>query len=247
MISVITPTYNTDPNVLGRTWASLKNQTHADWEWVIYDDSVDYQIEFPNDERIKVITPESHSGVIGYTKHQGFMAASGDILVELDHDDELTPDCLQLVSEAMTGDVGFVYSDWCELLPSGESTRYPQGWALGYGSDYWSDEYECWVMSAPPINRTTMSHIVSVPNHVRAWRADIYRQLNGHNPELVVADDYELIVRTCLVTQMCHIPRMLYKQHISLNSAQREHNRAIQEIVPMIHSLYSEALDGRFQ
>jgi hypothetical protein len=174
------------------------------------------------------------------------MVAGGDMLVELDHDDELTPDCLQKISDAMTGDVGFVYSDWCELLPSGESTRYPQGWAFGYGSDYWSSKYDCWVMSAPEINRTTMSHIVSVPNHVRAWRADVYRQLNGHNPELIVADDYELLVRTCLATEMLHIPEMLYIQHISPVSAQRERNAIIQEIVPLIHSLYAGALDERF-
>jgi len=32
MISIITPTYNTDKSVLARTWASLKAQTYTDWE-----------------------------------------------------------------------------------------------------------------------------------------------------------------------------------------------------------------------
>jgi glycosyltransferase involved in cell wall biosynthesis len=247
LVSVITPTYNTPQKILERTWESLKAQTYANWEWIIWDDSDQKRISFPKHPNVKVYYSLEHSGSIGEVKRNAFMVAKGDILVELDHDDELTANALQLIVDAMQDDIGFVYSDWCELLPSGESTRYPQGWAFGYGFDYWSDEHNCWVMSAPEINRTTMSHIVSVPNHVRAWRADIYRQLNGHNPQLVVADDYDLLVRTYLSTTMCHIPQMLYKQHISMNSAQREHNALIQEIVPMIHSMYSEALDRRFQ
>lgn len=247
MISVITPTYNTNPNVLARTWASLKKQTYTDWEWVIWDDSYPNKLEFDfDDPRVMVHNNVDHSGSIGEVKHKAFMAAGGDILVELDHDDELTPDCLQRIHETMVGDVGFVYSDWCELLPSGESTRYPQGWAFGYGSDYWDGRYQVWAMRAPEINRATMSHIVSVPNHVRAWRADVYRKLGGHNPELMVADDYELLVRTCLKTKMVHIPEMLYVQHIDMRSAQRERNTIIQEIVPVIHSLYATALDAHF-
>ena len=39
MISICTPTYNTDPSILARTWASLKSQTYTDWEWVVWDDS----------------------------------------------------------------------------------------------------------------------------------------------------------------------------------------------------------------
>ena len=246
MISVVTPTYNTKPQILTRTYKSLVAQTFDDWEWVIYDDSDMCIVEPPDDPRIRIIRPKSHSGIIGEVKHNAFMAATGDILVELDHDDELTSDCLAKVNAAMQGDIGFVYSDCCEILPSGESTRYPEGWAFGYGSDYWSEQYQCWVMRAPEINRVTMSHIVSVPNHVRCWNRELYHQLRGHNPQLSVADDYELIVRTCLASQMCHIPEMLYIQHIDPKSAQRERNAIIQEIVPVIHSLYADALDARF-
>jgi len=256
MISVITPTHNTPQEILARTWASLKSQTFTDWEWVIWDDSTDNETwrqlyGFCADERYKIQMHRSHvhSGSIGDVKRKGFMVAKGDILVELDHDDELTPDALAIISSAFSdnSDVGFVYSDWCEILSSGESGIYPEGWAFGYGSEYWSDAHGVWVMSAPAINNATIRHIVSAPNHVRAWRADVYRELNGHDPSYPVADDYELIVRTFLKTRMHHIPQLLYKQHIGPGTAQRQRNDLIQVLVAGIASKYESQITARLE
>lgn len=252
LISVVTTTYNTPPQVLARTWASLKAQTYPHWQWIVYDDSTNEETwrhlyGFCADERFTVSLHRSHvhSGVIGETKRRAFMLSDGEIIVELDHDDELTPDCLEEVAAAFDDDsIGFVYSDWCEILPTGESGRYPEGWAFGYGSHYF--DRGVWVMGAPPINRITMSHIVSAPNHVRAWRASIYRALDGHDSTLPVADDYELCVRTALVTEMRHIPKMLYKQHIGAHTAQRQRNGDIQRLVAEIHANYADDLDKRF-
>lgn len=251
MISVVTTTYNTPPHILARTWASLKAQTFTDWEWVIWDDSTTDSVwnqvyGFSSDERYKIRLHRSHvhSGSIGAVKHKAFMVADGDVLAELDHDDELTPDALQEVHQAFLDnpDAGFVYSDWCEILPSGESGVYPKGWAFGYGSEYWSPEYGVWVMSAPAANGTTMSHIVSAPNHIRVWRADLYRSLGGHSVSLSVADDYELCVRTYLATRMVHIPKLLYKQHIGGHTAQRQRNEQIQLLVAQISAEHSDAI-----
>jgi len=120
MISIITPTYNTPQDILARTWGSLRSQTFTDWEWVVWDDSTHNETwrqiyGFCSDERYKISMHRSHvhSGSIGDVKRNGFMVAKGDILVELDHDDELTPDALQLINDAFNEnpDVGFVYSD----------------------------------------------------------------------------------------------------------------------------------------
>jgi glycosyltransferase involved in cell wall biosynthesis len=251
-ISVITPTHNTPPAVLARTWASLKAQTHNDWEWVIWDDSTNNETwrqiwGFCADERYRIVAHRSHvpSGLIGQVKRRGFMVAEGDILVELDHDDELTPDALSEIEAAFQNpDIGFVYSDWCELLPSGDSGKYPDGWAFGYGNHYWNEEHQVWVMSAPELNPTTVRHIVSAPNHVRAWRADVYRNLGGHNPAMSVADDYELFLRTYLTTQCHHIPKLLYKQHIGAHTAQRQRNTLIQSEVARLSADYDEQLRG---
>jgi len=254
MISVITCTYNTPQDVLARTWASLKAQTHTDWEWVVYDDSPGWDTYrqlygFCADERYKVRIYRSHvpsEGMIGKVKHDAFMLGYGDILVELDHDDELIPDCLETVKDFIDSGAEFVYSDWCEILPDGQSGKYPDGWAFGYGDHYWDAEQSVWAMKAPWINRTTISHIVSAPNHVRAWTSELYHRLGGHNVDMPIADDYELMVRTALATDMVYIPRMLYKQHIGLHTAQRQRNGLIQELVAEIEEKYREQIEAKF-
>ena len=256
MISVVTTTYNTPPHILARTWASLKNQTHTEWEWVIYDDSTTTAVQsqvygFCSDERytIRYFRPHVPSGGnIGYAKRMGFGLALGEIIVELDHDDELTPDALHLINLTFTDmpSIGFIYSDWCEIFPDGSSGRYPEGWAFGYGKDYWSAEHNAWVMQAPPLNTTTLSHIVSAPNHVRAWRASTYHAVGGHNPALPVADDYDLVVRTALATDCLHLPKMLYKQHISPVTAQRQRNGLIQELVAELSAKYAPAIQDKY-
>lgn len=253
-ISVITPTYNTPPEILARTWASLKRQSYKNWEWVIWDDSTKPETwaqiwGFCADERYTVKAHRSltHSGSIGQVKRQAFMVAEGDVLLELDHDDELTPDALQLVADAFANKpVGFAYSDWCEINELGESTRYPEGWAFGYGDHYWDHEHNVWVMKAPPINTMTLSHIVSAPNHLRAWRASTYRGIGGHDPLLEVADDYDLVVRTLLHTDYTHLPAMLYKQHISTKTAQRQKNALIQSTVQRLSAQYKEQILAKF-
>ena len=204
---------------------------------------------FASDERFRIVAHRSHvpsGGNIGRMKRRLMMAAEGDIVLELDHDDELTPDCLELVAkEFEKPEVGFVYSDWCELLSDGQSGKYPEGWAFGYGSEYWSEQYGVWVMSAPELNATTMKHIVSAPNHVRCWRSSVYRVLNGHDPKYEIADDYDLCVRTFLTTKMAHIPKLLYRQHVSPMTAQRVRNDLIQANVAEISARWDKAIDER--
>jgi hypothetical protein len=180
-------------------------------------------------------------------KRRAFSVAEGDLLVELDHDDELMPTALEEIAAAFErASVGFVYSDWCEILPSGVSGRYPEGWAFGYGDDYWDKKHGVWAMRAPVLNATTLGHIVSAPNHVRAWRASVYRQVGGHDPSLPVADDYDLVVRTALATECVHIPKMLYKQHIGPATAQRDRNGEIQRRVQEISERYSGAISAHY-
>lgn len=254
MISIITPLYNTKPDILARTWQSITKQTYTNWEWVVWDDSPNEYAwrqvyGFCADERYKIRMFRAHvpSGIIGNVKRQAFMIADGDILVELDHDDELTTDALAEIHTAFEDQsVGFAYSNWCEIDEYGNTCRYPEGWAFGYGSEY-QEADGSWVMRAPELNAITMNHIVSAPNHVRAWRASIYHKLNGHNPTLRVADDYELCVRTVLETSTKHIDKLLYKQNINANTAQRVHNKEIQNNVRIISDKYKQALQEHYE
>jgi len=254
MISVCTSTYNNTPEQLARAWASLKAQTYTNWVWNIYDDSTDPTV-WANlyglcaDERYKIDLYRPHvpsRGNIGLSKHNCFMLAKGDILVELDADDVLTPDALQLVSDTFDRGAGFAYSDWCEILPDGQSGKYPDGWAFGFGDHYWDTEHSVWAMKAPPINEITIRHIVSAPNHLRAWDSDLYRKIGGHDITLPVADDFDLVVRTFLEAELTHIPKMLYIQYVGSHTAQRQRNDLIQTLVADLAEKYRDRITARF-
>jgi hypothetical protein len=85
-----------------------------------------------------------------------------------------------------------------------------------------------------------------VPNHVRAWSRNVYHEVGGHNPMLRVCDDYDLLLKTALVTKMHHIPKFLYRQYISDSTAQREFNADIQELVPVIHACYAKEINIKY-
>ena len=255
LVSVITPVYKTGDKIL-RPYHSLLAQSYSDWEWVIIDDSDDdgETLQLVNeiaehDSRIRVYKTK-HSGVIGKVKGDGFKLARGKYLVELDHDDQLTPDCLKLLVEGYSKhpEVGFIYTDFTECSEGGDRVEYGPGWGLGYGS-YRTEtvngmEYS--VVNSPHINAKTIRHIVAAPNHVRSWRSDVYHKIGGHCDNLHVADDYELMVRTFLETRMGHIPKMLYLQYRNMDG--NTHQRRvldIQRLVRYISMSYDKDIHKR--
>jgi hypothetical protein len=194
-----------------------------------------------------------HSGKIGEVKRRACALSRGGILVELDHDDELTPNALTDVVEAFRQNphAGFVYSDWAEVAEDSDAPlSYGDRWAFGYGS-YRIESYhgrELLVANAPPLNAQTIRHIVGVPNHVRAWRSDIYWNIGGHNRNIHVADDYELLLRTFLNTQMVHLPKLCYIQHLnSGNNAQDTRRGEIQRLVRSFSEHYEAQIEERLR
>jgi GT2 family glycosyltransferase len=259
LVSVFTPTFRSGDRIR-RAFRSLQAQTYDRWEWVVADDSDDEGATWRTlselaaaDARVSIHASGRHSGRIGEMKRRACALSRGDILVELDHDDELTPDALADIADTFRRDprVGFVYSDWAEI-EEGRRTplTYPDGWAFGYGR-YRTERYrgqDLQVASAPPINGTTIRHIVSAPNHVRAWRRDEYWRIGGHNPHLHVADDYELIVRTFLQTEMRHLPTLHYLQYLrSGTNAQDRRRQEIQRLVRAITHHYDEPITERLR
>jgi glycosyltransferase involved in cell wall biosynthesis len=239
--SIFTPTYNTGERIY-RTYESLKKQTLDDWEWVIVDDSPNdntwniLQEISKNDYRVKVhrIYPLSE-GNIGLVKHRVTSLCSGEWLVELDHDDTLISTCLQELHNTSLGypNAGFMYSDVCELYEDGEMKTYDHDYSgnwyarpdnyfdFGYaGHSYVVADDKTYINHHyPDINPLTIRFNISMPNHVRVWKKEVYDQIGGHNINTPIADDYELIVRTFLNTEMVHVKKMLYLQWNNRNSA----------------------------
>ena len=59
----------------------------------------------------------------------------------------------------------------------------------------------------PDINALSIRHIVAEPNHVRCWKKEFYHKIGGHNIELSVLDDMDLLIRTFYMVKMCKIPK----------------------------------------
>ena len=254
LVTVFTPTYRTGEKIY-RPFRSLKEQTYNNWEWILVDDSDDNGKTFKmltglakNDHRIQVFKPWEHSGVIGKLKNWACSLGNGQILVELDHDDELTDYALDYVVKGFEQfpEAEFLYTDCAEIYGNGTSHTYRKGWAFGYGS-YTDVEYKGKLYksgNAGNINAKTIRHIVSAPNHIRAWKTSFYKSIGGHNKELHVADDYEIVVRTFLKTRMIRVPKLCYLQYIS-NTAQEARNKDIQRHVRSIRLHYDRMIHDR--
>ncbi len=257
LVSVFTPAYMSGVDILV-PYKSLCEQTYDNWEWVVYDDSPDdatFKIITSlaeTDHRVKVFKSHTTCGRIGEVKRRCCGLANGDIFVELDHDDELTINCLSDIVEAFNTfpEAGFAYTDCAEILETGENATYAEGYAFGFGSyreeDYRGHTYA--VANYPSVNAKTVRHIVGMPNHARAWTREAYYAAGGYASEIHVADDYELCIRTFLTTRMVHIKRFGYIQHINTSGSntQRVRNKEIQRLVRFFSSHYNDQIHDRF-
>jgi glycosyltransferase involved in cell wall biosynthesis len=254
LVTVFTPAYKTGKKIQ-RPFLSLWEQTYTNWEWILVDDSDDGGETFKmlndlarKDHRIQVFKPWEHSGMIGKLKNWACCLGKGHILVELDHDDALTDYALDSVVKGFKQfpDAGFLYTDCAEVFEDGTNSTYRKGWAFGYGSygdvEYKGKRYKSG--SGGNINAKTIRHIVSSPNHIRAWRKSFYESIGGHNKELHVADDYEIVVRTFLYTRMVRVPRLCYIQYLG-NSTQQVRNGDIHRHVRSIRAHYDRMIHER--
>jgi hypothetical protein len=99
-ISVVMPVYNPPIEFLEKAIQSVINQVYSNWELCIADDcSTNPQIALTlnkfsqEDERIRVIfRPEN--GNISRATNSAAVLATGEFILLLDHDDELTPNAL---------------------------------------------------------------------------------------------------------------------------------------------------------
>ena len=254
LVTVFTATYRTGDRIR-RPYDSLREQTYSNWEWIVVDDSDDRGMTFDvltrmarTEYRMQVFRASEHCGVIGRLKRWACSLGSGEILVELDHDDALTDTALEMVVRGFQQfpQAGFLYTDCAEVFADGRNATYRDGWAFGYGH-YTEVEYKGRIYksgSGGNINAKTIRYITSAPNHLRAWRKSVYDAIGGHNRGLHVADDYELLVRTFLATRMARVPKLGYIQHLG-HTAQEARNRDIHRHVRAIREHYDAQIHER--
>lgn len=267
LVTVFTPAFRTGDKIM-RPLNSLQSQTYANWEWVIMDDSDDEGETFEmlsemagRDRRVRLYKEHRHSGCIGRLKRSACLLGRGEYLVELDHDDELTPKALELVVSAFTEhpECGFVYTDFAECFEDGSPVMYGKDltkmppysdWGFGYGSyrEEFHGGFRYMVANSPNINAKTIRHIVAAPNHIRSWRKETYMEIGGHSDLIHVADDYELMIRTFLHTRMCRVPEMCYVQYrnFGVGNTHRDRSKEIQRLVRRFSEAYDRRIHERF-
>lgn len=229
LFSIFTCTFNTPKKMFIRLYESLLNQTYHNWNWYILDDSTTSvtadMIEHFHDPRIVLFKNVTNHGNIGFNKHMIASACDGDYLVEVDHDDELLPDCLEQLNNAFAAypDSDFVYSHGMEEV-NGHEVYYDTNFAYGLG------EYrkvfvlgkERNIALTALVNAVSVRGIHALPNHVRCWKKEFYHKIGGHNIELSVLDDMDLLERTFIYGKMTLVDKVLYIQHEGENTHRRD-------------------------
>jgi GT2 family glycosyltransferase len=135
LISVITPSYQPVPEQLREAYESVNSQEMPpgwSWEWVIQGDGEDSQPEvLPLDRRIFWRT--GRRGGVAITRNLALARARGEVVRNLDQDDQLTPGALARDIEVLASnpDVGWTTSRVLDLLPDGSTEGFDNDPAPG--------------------------------------------------------------------------------------------------------------------
>lgn len=196
--SIIVPVYNTPAAVLVQAIDSVRSQWHENWELILADDASTSAetkkiLGSLKDGRIRVLRSEVNQRISG-ASNAGLRAASGDYVVLLDHDDELTPDCLyELAKRAQQTDADYIYSDEDKISPEGLFVE-------PHFKPDWSPD--------------TMMNTMYVC-HVSCIRRSLIEEVGGFRSDYDGCQDWDLILRVTEKTDKIeHIAKILYHWRI---------------------------------
>lgn len=205
--SVVTPVYNTEPALLRACIESVRAQIYPDWELCLCDDAstradtTAVVREAAADPRVRVRVLEANRG-IAEASNEALSLATGDFVVLLDHDDEITPDALFEIARWLGDhpDADMLYSDEDKLDARGRCDPYfKPDWSPEH---FLSTMYTCHLMA------------------VRRTRLD---EIGGFRAGYDGAQDYDLVLRLMERTaRIHHIPKILYHWRKVAGSAASE-------------------------
>lgn len=239
-LSIITPTNNA--KFLKELEDSILENNYKNWEWIILlNNGAEYKAY---DKRIRVIKSKNNSTNVGALKKEACSYATGEAIVEVDHDDLITPDCLEKVAAAFEDkSIGFVYSDNAKLADNFIPYNPDLGWT--YKIFRWQGK-DLFAMNSMPLTPGRLGYIWYAPDHVRAWRTDIYHLVGGHDETLCICDDQDLMHRLYMSTRFHHIKEVLYIYRINGENTWLKRNQAIQQKTVEIYHKNIFQLADRF-
>ncbi|MEM1169434.1 MAG: glycosyltransferase, partial [Cyanobacteria bacterium P01_H01_bin.35] len=204
-ISVVMPVYNPPVEFLRKGIASVQNQVYQNWEFCIADDcSSNRDIReiltevAKTDSRIK-LTFRSENGNISAATNSAAELATGDFILFLDNDDELSPDALGEVALyiSQNPETDFLYSDDDKINTEGKRFD-PQ----------FKPEYSPELL----LSYMYMGHLCVV-------RKEIFEKIGGLRVGFEGSQDYDFALRATEISRhVGHLPLVLYHWRTSPGS-----------------------------
>jgi hypothetical protein len=230
VISVLMPTFNGADRHLRAAIESVRAQTYPHWQLCICDDgstnkqtlAVLGEIEKSDDRRISVKYRGENGGISRGT-NEAMAMATGEYVAMLDHDDELLPDALLEIAEAINADltVDVLYTDQAYISADGdveEAIRKPD----------WSPKLFWGVMYV---------------GHLLVVRRELAHEVGAFDPRYDNVQDYEFMLRVAERTErIVHVPEVLYYWRRAVGSvAEKGDNK------PSIPSLQARAVNAHLE
>ena len=229
LISLAMPTYKSDLGYLRKAIDSVLAQHYPEWELCIVDDGsgqpelVDAIERYAKaDTRIKFRPVEANRGISAAT-NEALAMCGGEFVGFLDHDDELTPDALLRVAQALVADpmLDVVYSDSDKLTLHGVR-------ADPFLKPDWSPVYALGAMYI---------------GHLLVVRRTVAEAAGGFDPAFDTIQDFEFMLRVSERTdRIHHIPQTLYHWRAIPGSiaAGTDQKSGVEELQPRAVSAHLE-------
>jgi GT2 family glycosyltransferase len=197
LISLAMPAYKTDLRYLRKAIDSVLAQHYRDWELCIVDDGsgqrelvATLESYAAADKRVKFRAVAENRGISAAT-NTALEMCGGEFVGFLDHDDELTPDALLRVAQALTADpsLDVVYSD--------------------------SDKLTLHGVRADPFLKPDFSPVYALGamyiGHLLVVRRSVAEAAGGFDSAYDTIQDFEFFLRVSERTdRIHHIPQTLY-------------------------------------
>ena len=197
LISILLPTYNTNPTYLRSCIDSVLSQSYDNWELCISDDnSTSEQTKDVIKEYVEkydniIVTFRKENGHISKSSNTALSMAKGDYISLLDHDDILPPNALFEVVNAINKnpEVDLIYTDEDKIDHEGNHIE-------PFFKPDWSPDF---------MNSCNMI------THFATMKANIIRGVNGFTVGTHGAQDWDLFLKIAAKTNnIYHIPKILY-------------------------------------
>lgn len=205
LISIITPVFNTDSEMLKAMFESVFSQIYSNWELCIADGcSTNTQTReilehySQKDNRIKIKYLSENLGISGNT-NEAYSMATGEFIALLDHDDKLSQNALMenIILLNSHPEADMIYSDEDKLDSQGNrcDPHFKPEWSPDL---FTSMMYTC---------------------HLGVYRKSIVDKIGGFRAEFDGAQDYDMVLRFVEQTSsIFHIPKILYHWRMSPGS-----------------------------